>query len=174
MKITVKKLKELNACDSGIEYFKSKHSKGVELTDLICEDIETNDWTILKHANWLIAHCMTYKQCVDYALYASELALPEYEEKYPNDSSVHDCIQAIKDFRDGGITRKQLLDAVDNIYVNPCVGYAAYIISKVAYGIAGTTYAADVAYATAYATADKKATMIKILEYGVTLLEGKK
>ena len=184
MKITVKKLRELNACDSGIEYFKSKHSKGVELTDLIREDIATNNWGILEYANWLITHCMAYKQCVNYALYASELALPEYEREYPNDSHIHDCIQAIKDFRDGKITKKELLDAVADAYnaayaVAHAADAAAYAAAHAAYAAAhAAAYAAHAAahaaYATAYATADKNATMIKILQYGITLLEVKK
>ena len=234
MKITVEKLKELGACDSGIEYFKSKHTKAVELTDLIREDIATNDWRILGYADWLMVHCMIDKQCVDYVLYASELALPEYEREYPGDSRIHNCIQVIKDFRDGGITRKQLLDAADAAhaathaatdaahaataavhaathaatdaadaadaaYAAADAAHAAYAAADAAHAAAHAAYATahaahaayyaadaaydsahaatDAAYAAAhaaYAAADKKATMIKILEYGVTLLEGKK
>jgi len=37
MKITVKKLKELGTYDSGIEYFESKHSGSVELTNTVAK-----------------------------------------------------------------------------------------------------------------------------------------
>jgi len=141
MKITVEKLRELNACDSGIEYFKSKHSDAVELIDLIREDIATNYWRILNYASWLIQRCMTHEQHIDYIIYSAELALPEYEEKYPNEPHVYNCRRAIKDFRDGKITKEELLVAV-------------YGIEQTADDITGIN-----------------ATIIKILQYGITLLE---
>jgi len=186
MKITVEKLKKLGACDSGIEYFQSKHSDGVELTDLIREDIKTNDWTILEYADWLIAHCMTYKQCVNYALYAAELVFPEYQEKYPNDPRAYNCIQAIKDFRDGKITRKQLLDAVADAHAAVHAAYAtdaayaaayaaAHAAAHAAYAAVDAAYAAHdadaAAHDAAHTAADKNAMMIKILQSGITLLE---
>jgi len=151
MKITVEKLKELNACNSGIEYFGSKHSDGVELTDLIREDIGTNNWTILEYADWLMVHCMTCEQRTDYIIYVTELGLPKYKEKYPDNPRIHNCIQAIKDFRDGKIMKKELLD----------ITYAA-------------VYVVNAAYTVADVVADKNAMMIKILQYGITLLEVKK
>jgi len=140
MKITVEKLKGLSACNSGIEYFGSKHSDGVELTDLIREDIETRDWRILEYANWLIVHCMTYKQLTDYALCMAELILPECEKEYPYDCRLRIYTQMIRDFKDEKFTREQLL-------------VAAHVV----------LYYSDFF----------KAIMIKILQYGVTLLEVK-
>jgi len=145
MKITVEKLKELGACNSGIKYFKSKHSKGVELTDLIREDIATNDSRILGYANWLVERCITCEQHIDYIIYGAELVLPKYNKIYPNDCRIRNYIQLIKDFRDGKITREQLLGVADIAFM----GYAV---------------------ANAFIS-DRNAIMIKILEYGVTLLE---
>jgi len=167
MKITVDKLRELDACDSGIEYFKSKHSDGVELTDLIREDIGTNNWTILEYADWLITHCMTHEQRIDYALYAARLVFPAYQEKYPNDPRVRNYIQAIKDFRDGKIMKGELQ------YAANAAAEAAYtaLAPYAAYAAYAAAHAAYAAHAAAGTFADKNAMMIKILEYGVTLLE---
>ena len=87
---------------------------------------------------------MTTKQKQLLALMCAKVSLDIYENKYPDDKRVRECIEATEQFLDGNITAEQLrekrnaaADAADAAYA------AAYA--------ADADAAADAAYAAAYA-----------------------
>ena len=93
MKITKQWLKKKGACDEGYEMFVNKKE-----TDLkkICKGlIEINklDWV-----NWLVTRKMNQKQCVQYAIFAAEQVLGNYEKEFPNDERPRLAIEAAKKY----------------------------------------------------------------------------
>ena len=99
----------------------------------------------LSWANWTIVRIMEYSDYVRYAVFAAEQVLDIFEKKYPNDKRPRLAIEAAK----------------------KCIDNPSDKNKKVAYAAA---YAADAAYAAAYAA--KKTMQLKILKYGIKLLEG--
>jgi hypothetical protein len=101
---------------------------------------------------------LTKEQSVEIAVNCAEIVLPIFEEKYPDNKSVRECIEATKLFMTGHITVEQLLQkrkaaayAAANAAANAAAvyAYAAY-----------AAYAADAAYtnaaAYAYVAGDSK------------------
>ena len=96
----------------------------------------------LDWANWSITHIMSYEQYVSYAVYAAEQVIEIYENKYPNDKRPRQAIDAAR-------------KCIDNpTQENKDAAYAA---------ADAAAYAAYAAYA---------AIKLKILKYGIKLLEG--
>ena len=155
MKITVDWLKEKRACLEGIEWFENqKLSESVDvLKSLIKED--KLDW-----ANWTIVRVMERKQYLQYAVFAAEQALDIFEQKYPDDKRPRQAIDS---------ARKCL---ENNSEENRAAAYAAHAAAYAAYAAADA--AAYAAYAAGAAgRVAKKKMRLKILEYGIGLLEVK-
>ena len=113
------------------------------------------DW-----ANWTIVRVMDYKQYVSYAVFAAEQVIQIYEKKYPDDKRSREAIEAAKKcIKNPSEKNKKAADAAADAAAHA----AAYAAAHAA------------AYAAAHAAADAAAhTMkIKILEYGMKLLEGR-
>ena len=91
MKITTELLQSIHACQSGIDLVATYEDKDHEavVRRLVADDHW--DW-----ANWLLPRLMDYKGYVSYAVYAAELVLPIYEEKYPDDKRPRKAIEAAK------------------------------------------------------------------------------
>ena len=108
----------------------------VTLTAILNSEIPLKDkfWFVCKKL-------LTKEQNQKLAIDVAEMVLPNYEEKYPGDSRLRDCIEATKQFLAGHISIEKLREK----------RYAA----ADAYA-AAAAYAADAAYAayTAYAAAD--------------------
>ena len=90
--ITKEWLESRRACAKGIKWFVNQDEK---------DPVKLIHWAIrnenhLNWANWLIVRIMDNKQYVRYAVYAAEQVLHIYEEKYPEDSSVREAIDAAK------------------------------------------------------------------------------
>ena len=64
MKITIKKLQDLNACKEGIEWVKKQ--KCLDLKKLIEKAIAIKDINILTYANWGIVRFLSKKDKVRY------------------------------------------------------------------------------------------------------------
>jgi len=179
VKITRKWLEEKRACSVGKEWFVSEGItdpvKGIR--NLVAKDHW--DW-----ANWLIVRVMNRKQYLAYAIFAAEQVIDIFEKKYPDDKRPRKAIDAAKAVlaNDTPDTRS----AADAAYASYVASYAASYAAAAAAYAAYAAYAADAAYAAyaaedaaadaAYATAaDERRTMkIKILEYGIKLLEDRK
>lgn len=66
----------------------------------------------VKDKRWFLFNAcgLTTKQRIELALRAAKLVLPIYEEKYPDDKRVRECLEAIDLFNEGKITRDELLE----------------------------------------------------------------
>jgi len=106
---------------------------------------------------------LTIKQKQLFALMCAKVSLEIYENKYPNDKRVRECIEATEQFLDGKITKEDLLikrnAAADADAAAYAAAYAAAADAAAAYAAAdaavyAAAYAADAdaaVYAAAYA-----------------------
>ena len=154
MNITKEFLRKTGACREGVKWYLSQQeTDGVKVVKKLIEE-KRIDW-----ANWLIVRIMTYKQYVSYAVYSAEQVIDIYEKKYPDDKLPRQAIDAAKKcIKSPSLNNKK-------------AAYAA--AADAAYAAYAADAAADAAYAAyaAYAAAARKAMRIKILEYGITLLQ---
>ena len=139
-KVDLKLLKKLNACNDAIVAFKN-HQPDNNAEAVIEKAMELCrfDW-----ANWLLVRLMSKKQKVQYAIYAAELVLHYFEEKYPKDGRPRKAIEAAKAYVKRQSKKNKNADAT---YAT----YAAYAAADAAAADADAD--ADAAYA-AYAAAD--------------------
>jgi hypothetical protein len=194
MKITRGKLESLSACKSAIDYF--NNHKPIELKECIKQllskkvqnDVERKyfDENSIEWANWLLPRCMKHKQFVKYAVYAAELVLPIFEKKYPKDDRPRKAIEAAKKVikRNTKTNRNTAYaaayadaaayaaDAAAYAAYASADAYAAYRAAYAAYAAAyRAAYAAYAAYVAAAADADRNKTLIKIIRYGLRIIE---
>ena len=92
--VSVKWLKKHDACDKAVERFKNQ--KVTEPTRLLRLMIRSKNRDILEWANWLIVRVMNKKQKVQYAVFAAELVLQNFESEFPNDNRPKMAIEAAK------------------------------------------------------------------------------
>ena len=159
MKLTSKWLKEKSACSGGIAWFEKcgLASSVPVLKKLISED--HLDW-----ANWLIVRLMDRKQKIQYAIFAAESVLEVYEKRRPGDDRPRKAIEAAKAVLQ--------YDSAANRKAAAAYAAAAYA----AYAAADAAAAAYAAYAAAADAADaaRKKLRLKILSYGMKLLDAKR
>ena len=151
MLVTAEFLKEKEACTDGYRYVSEKGWLGLETVPFL-RNLMTDkkyDW-----ANWLIVRCMVKKQYLAYAIYAAEQVIEIYEKQYPKDDRPRKAIEAAKKYLEKPTDKNK--DAA---------AHAADAADAAAYA----ADAADAARA-AYAAA-REQMQIKILEYGIGLLE---
>ena len=184
MKITKQWLEDRDACEEGLKYWEDVNLP--DSTDFIKYCIETNEKEKLQWANWLMARTLkTKKKRVQYTVYAAELVLYVFEKKYPQDNRPRKAIQAAKDYlktpskktkknasyaaADAADASYDTIDAADANAAD-AASYAALSASCASYAADAASYAADAVYSAADAAADAYSeTLIKILEYGLTL-----
>ena len=179
MKLTKQWLKNKNACKEGVEWFdkQKNHDDLFLLNELIKEN--KLDW-----ANWFIAHRLQRLKTIQYAIYAAKQVLPIFEEKYPDDKRPRKAIEAAtkyiknptkKNKEKAYVAANEAYEAANEVYAAYAAAYAAAWAAArvVARAVADATYAAaDAVYvATRAVYAAKKQTKIKILKYGIKLLE---
>ena len=119
----------------------------VTLTAILNSEIPLKDkfWFVCKK---LLTKEQNQKLSIDVA----EMVLPIYEEKYPGDSRVRDCIEATKQFLAGHISIEKLREKRYAAAAAYAAAYAAYAAADAAY--AAYAAAADAAaYAAAAADA---------------------
>ena len=173
MTINLKMLKEMDACEEGIDWFKNKYDNDVSIivlqNDLIAENKE-------RWLNWFIANKLSKHNRVSYAIYAAEQVLHIFEKKYPDDKRPRLAIDAAKKYLEN-----------KNAAAAYAAAAAAYAAADAAAADAAAAYAADAAAAAAAAyaaaaddaddaaaddaAAAKKEMFKKILDYGVELLK---
>jgi hypothetical protein len=169
--ITVKWLKKQKACLEGIQWFKKQNETDavVVLKKLLAEKQ-------LSWANWTVARLLEHNQQVQYAIFAAEQVIGIFEKKHPNDKRPRQAIEAAKRcIENPNEENKKAAYAAAYAAYATNVAYAADAAANAADAAADAAYAAaDAAYA-AYAAADAAtyAIKIKIIEYGIKLLEDK-
>ena len=176
MIITTELLKEKDACEEGVIWFEKNYKK----CDLIfwLEDLikkkEHLDW-----ANWLIVRCMTRPQYLEYAIYAAEQVVDIFEKEYPDDKSPKKAIEATKkvlknDTKENRAACAACAASASAAWAASASARAAWAASASAAWAASADSAAWAASASAAwaASASARAAMqIKILQYGIKLLE---
>ena len=145
MKITQDWLNEQNACSEGIRWFKDQ--KKTDAIDVLNALIKDNQ---LEWANWTIVRVMTRPQYLAYAIYAAEQVIDIYEKKYPEDKRPRKAIDAAKSVLKND-TPKTRAAAWEAWAAREAAGAAAR-------AAAGEAWAAM---------------KLKILKYGIGLIEGK-
>ena len=174
-KITVKWLTDRNACVSEDEkLIAEKEFKG--------DIIKILDALIYKNrfldADWLFTEYANKKQCVLYAIFAAELVLHLFENKYPKDKRPKEAIQAAKDYVKNPCKKTKAAadaayDAYDTANAASAASYASYASASAAYAssaayAASAAYASSAAYAASYAA--KKELQNKIIKNAISIL----
>ena len=113
-------------------------------------------------ANWLIVRVMTRRQYLLYSAFATECAAPAYEKIHPNDDVIRRCISAVRAVAENDT--KENRSAAES--ARSAAEYAARSAAEAA---EYAEYAESAEYAAEYAAGS--AEFIKILEYGISLLE---
>jgi hypothetical protein len=155
IKITVQQLRELNACQAGIDWFIT--NKTTSLRPLVTKLLKDDK---ASYARWLLARLMTHPQQIKWAIYSAEQVIKLYEDKYPDDKRPRLAIKAAKDFLAGKITKEAAYAAAN----------AAYAAANAANAAANAAYAAANAAAYDAAYADRKKMEKKLMEYALKLL----
>lgn len=193
MNITLDWLKTEGACSEGVSWFKAQEeTDGVKVIEKLIKEEQLN-W-----ANWTICRLFSYKQKIQYAVFAAESVIDIYEKKYPDDKRPREAIEAAKKCIDNPTKKNNAAayaahavahdadaaayaahaayaaayaaDAAHAVYaVAYAADAAAYAVAHAAYAAHAAVNAADAA---AYAAVNAANTMkIKILDYGIRLLK---
>jgi hypothetical protein len=170
MDITKEWLKEKGACSEGVKWFNAqKETDAVKVLSKLIKE-EKLDW-----ANWTICRIFNYKQRVQYAVFAAEQVIDIYEKKYPDNKKPREAIEAAKKcIENPSVENKKAAYAAyadDAVSAAAADAAAACAAAAAAYAAsaAAATYAAYAAYVAADAARNKM--KIKILNYGISLLE---
>jgi hypothetical protein len=166
MKLTLKKLIELDACEEGLDWYTEQNTTDVfKILDELIKQKHL-DW-----ANWLLPSMMTYKQYVSYAVYAAEQVIDIYEAKYPDDKRPRLAIEAAKKCIKNPTEENKIAvdDAADFAAAADASLAAAYAADAAADASASyASYAADAAFD----ATDAEKVQFKIINYGIKLLKG--
>ena len=91
MNVDIDRLKEKNACKSGIAWLESLGT--VDGSEIIKKGIELERWSDLR---WGLSRLMTKEQCVEWAIFCAEQVIDVFEKNFPSDKRPR---QAIRDAR---------------------------------------------------------------------------
>jgi len=190
MKITKEFLKKWNAYPDGFEYVVKNGFIGLDTVSFVKKLMEHGklDW-----ANWLIVRAMKKPQYVAYAIYSAEQVIDIFEKKFPDDKRPRQAIEAAKEYlktKNKGVAGDvawaagAAWAAAEAAEAAGAAAWAAGAAAEAAagaaeaVGVAGDAGdagdAAEAAAGAAEAAGDAENAMkTKILNYGLTLLEGK-
>jgi len=147
MKITRKWLEKFSACTDGKEWYLANCSENpIEGIEGLMKG-DKYDW-----ANWLIVRCLTHKQNIKYAIFAAEQVIDIFKKKYPDDKRPRQAIESARLVLEHDTAKNRA--AADAASAADAAANAAY-----------AAYAADAA-----ANVSPREMQIKILEYGIGLL----
>ena len=169
--ISVAWLEEKNACSDAVKEFSAQpETDAVKIIRQM-----TNCRYHLNWANWLIVRIMTRPQYLAYGIYSAEQVIDIFEKKYPDEKRLRNAIEAAKMVleNDTKKNRAAAKKAAGIAWTAGAAGAIAWAAGDVAYaaGAAGdVAWAAGNAGAAAWAAAGD-ATQIKILRYGLSLID---
>ena len=149
IRITLKQLQEMDACEDGITWFKGQSARG--LRRIISALLKSNH---ADYAFWLLPRLMTQPQKVNFAIYAAEQVLEIFEGTRLGDDRPRKAIQAAKDFLAGKVDAYAASAAADAAYAAAAATYAAKDADYAAYAANAAAYAANAAAYAAYAAKD--------------------
>jgi hypothetical protein len=178
--ITLKWLKDNNACYSGIKFYeKTKTTDPLKLFKIAMENKRYDD------INWGISKYLNKKQKVMYAVFAAEHVIKLYEKKYPTDNRPRNAIEAAKKYIQKQTKKNKIYAADAAVDAAAAIADAASAYAAAIAAAAAADAAADAAddadddaddaasaYAAAIAADVKEKMKIKILNYGASLMRG--
>jgi len=83
-------------CSEGKEWYLEKYKEPIKAEQLINDLLRADEIEKIGWVNWLLPRLFTKNQCVQYAIYAAELVLHLFESKYPDDKRPRLAIEAAK------------------------------------------------------------------------------
>ncbi len=172
MILTKEFLTENNVCQEGVQWFCAQTE--VDVKKIIIKLINENklDW-----ANWLLSKLLSPRQRVQYAVFAAKQVLPLFEKEFPKDSRPRKAIEAAE--RVLSLKEEDAAEAAAeaaSAAAEEAARAAARAAAWAAEAAAGAAWAARAAAraaawaAEAAAWAAEAATMTRILEYGISLI----
>jgi hypothetical protein len=191
MRITKKILEQKGACERGVEWFvNQKETNAKKLIEKLISEKDKNE-NALSDANWGIVRIMTYKQQIQYAVYAAEQVIDIYEKKYPSDRRPREAIEAAKAVIKNPSNKNKVaawaaakevvaaVRAAEAAWAAEAAEAAAWAAAEAAEAAAWeAAWAARVAaeawaaaWAARVAAAAKVEMKVKILRYGLSLLK---
>jgi hypothetical protein len=183
MKLTRQWLKNKGACTDAYKWYLDQ--KTTDMDELFKRAMESKRYLDI---NWVIAHKLSRMDRVRYAIFAAELVIHIFEEKYPTDKRPANAILAAKNYLLNPSPKNRKLadaaaDAAFSTYpvvyssVADVAGYAAYAAADCAISGEYAYSAADAATYAAYAYTNpndaREKIYVKILTFGFELLKGK-
>jgi len=128
-------LNEKGACQPAIDWLNEQNTTDpIRLAEL-ARSAGRIDWIY-----WIATSLMTKRQRVEYAVFAAELVIHIFEQKYPTDDRPRKAIEAAKEYLRTG----DAADTARAAYVAADEAYAAYE-ADAAYAADAAAYAADTA-----------------------------
>ena len=155
-KVTDEWITQNNPCKEAVDWWDKNERDPLEILKKLIK-VKKYSWM-----NWFIVRIMTYHDYVSYAVFAAEQVINIYEKKYPDDKRPRQAIEAAKKCID------------DPSEKNKEAAGAAWAAAEAARAAAEAAWAATgAAWAAAGATAEaaRAAMQLKILNYGMKLLE---
>ncbi|MBF0554423.1 MAG: hypothetical protein HQK96_07720, partial [Nitrospirae bacterium] len=97
MRLTKKKLVEMGACSSGLDWY-CKNGEPETVKATIKKLLASSKQERFNWSNWFFGKVFTREQAVKYAIFSARLVLHIYEEKYPNDNRPRLAIEAAETY----------------------------------------------------------------------------
>ncbi len=141
MKISLKKIKALDPCQEGLDWYVKYGTTDLKST-LLKVNKNRPDWAI-----WLYTRLMTLVQRRELAIFAAEQVLPIFEKKYPNDNGPRLAIKAAQAVlkKNTPKNRAAASAAYAAIAAANAAAYAAYVAANAAYAAYAAASAANAA-----------------------------
>jgi hypothetical protein len=169
--ISKKWLKSLNPCSNGYEYWLKQNKP--YLPDFLRQCLKDDHFN---WANWLIVRCLDKKGKQRYGVFAAEQVLHIFEKQWSNDDRPRKAIEAAKIVIKRDTKKNRIAAAAAYTAAAAASASAADAASAAASAAAYTAAdyaAAAAAYAAAYtADAADAVLKLKIIEYGISLING--
>lgn len=187
MKIFERNLVDLGACKEAIAYFEENKMEGKSLKTCIRKALKDGHWD---WCNWILLRLMTYENQLKYAIFAIELIIDVYENEYSNDDRPRKAIEAAKTYqknlteknrsaaesaaRNARSAARSAWSAADGTWGAAwgAAQSAAWIAESAGNTGSAAESAAESALQIATRSAAQGATRIKIINYGLKILEG--
>ena len=145
MKITKEWLEYKSACVRGKEWFNNQAETDSILVVKKLMQKNHYDW-----ANWTLTRLMNHDQQIKYAIFAAELVIKIYEDKYPGNDEPRKAIEAAKEYLKDKTEDKRKAAAAAAVAANAAAD-AAYVAADD--DAAAAAYAANAAADAAAANA---------------------
>ncbi len=112
MKITIDKLKKIDACAEGMEFFRMTLGRSAELEDVlnVLLEQEEYEWT-----RWLTRKVLSQRENVQLAVWCAEQVLPVFEAEFPEDKRPRQAIETVKRWLKGKVNMVKVEDVWKNI-----------------------------------------------------------